>query len=398
VSEAGRLGSVRVSVQKTDDPEPSGDSENTEGAQTENSEHFGKYRDYWGVPLVTGAEETWDDTIRDFKQYLAETASKRLYFRSEDDEERFGEYTHRFIDRYAERQYAEMKGFEEGAAEEYDDLTTVMLTFTASTTDRDGDPRPPVEHMYDVMDPWDCVRYELYHTMEADRKKDNYQPVEDWEYLRVLEPTTDDGDVMGGYTHQHVAIVVDGDVSEERFKSVIDKHVEKCPTATARAHEYDDVIGVHDGAEIDNLGAYLFEYLGKSYYGEGKEAYETAFDALLWHTGKRRFQPSDGAQEWMKYDEDEEEDKKEWTFHGAVAGSLVEEYEASNLDDFNSFVESLEGDGSTAEFFKFKVRTGDETPFQFMISARREGERLDNPPPGDVTEFEVELPRVTDFG
>jgi len=271
-----------------------------------------------------------------------------------------------------------MKAFEEGAEEEYDDLTTIMLTFTASTTDEDGAPRPPVEHMHDVMDPWDCVRYELYHTLEADRKKDDYEPVDDWEYLRVLEPTTDDGDVMGGYTHQHVAVVIDGDVSEDRLESVIDKHVEKCSTATARAHQYDGVIGIHDGDDIENLGAYLFEYLGKSYYGEGKEAYETAFDALLWYTGKRRFQPSDGAQEWMKYDEDDEENEKEWTYRGFVNETVLEEFRDSDHDDFKEFREARESrDNSAAEFFKFKTRRADDDPSDVLDLAR------DTPPPPD---------------
>jgi len=369
-AEAERLGSVRVSVQNSDEPTPSGDSEKPD------SDYFGKFRDYWGVPLVHGAERTWDDLVRDFKGYVAETGSKRLYFRSDDGDDRFGEYTHRFMNRYTERQYAEMKSFEEGASEDYDDLTTVMLTFTASTTERDDSPRPPIEHLRDVLEPWDCVRYELYHSMNADRQKDNCHPIEDWEYLRVLEPTTDDGDVMGGYAHQHVAVVVDGDVSKERFKSVIDKHVEKCPTATASAHQYDDVIGIHDGDDIENLGAYLFEYLGKSYYGEGAKAYETAFDALLWDTGKRRFQPSDGAQEWMKYDEGDEEDKKDWTFQGAVHKTILDEFRDSDHDDFKEFRGARETrDDSGAEFFKFKVRRRDDEPSDVLDLAR------DAPPP-----------------
>ena len=57
------------------------------------------------------------------------------------------------------KQYAKMKAFERGAEEDYgEDLTTVLLTLTASTTDADGEPRPPVEHMRDVLEPWDYVR------------------------------------------------------------------------------------------------------------------------------------------------------------------------------------------------------------------------------------------------
>jgi hypothetical protein len=60
-------------------------------------------------------------------------------------------------------------------------LTTVPLTLTASTTDADGEP-PPVEHMRDVLEPWDCVRYGLRRSLNASRKKNDRESVEDSEY------------------------------------------------------------------------------------------------------------------------------------------------------------------------------------------------------------------------
>jgi hypothetical protein len=367
------LGYVRLTPEKTDDAEPSGDS------KTSPSDHFGKYRDYWGIPIATGTRQTWDDLVREFKRYLADKETKSLGFEDDEGEYRFGDYTHRFMEPYVKRQYAEMKAFEEGAREDYgEDLTTVLLTLTASTTDSDGNPRPPVNHMMDVMDPWDYVRYELRRSLNADRKKDEREPIEDWEYLRILEPTTDDGDVMGGYTHMHVAVVCNGDVEQERFHSVIDKHVEKSPTAGESAHDYDNVIGVHDGNEIENLGAYLFEYLGKSYYGEDSKAYETAFDAMLWKREKRRFQPSEGAQEWMKEDEDEDEDK-EWDFLGIVKNEHVEAFEESPYEDFGLFRASLDDDDNRprSRHNKFRAIRQNDDPTDVVA---RSGEG-DNPPP-----------------
>jgi len=84
----------------------------------------------------------------------------------------------------------------------------------------------------------------------------------------------------------------------------------------------------------------------------------------------------------MKYDEDDEENEKKWTFQGTVMGRIVEAYRESDYEDFESFVESLEGDGSSAEFFKFKVRRSSDTPRDVLDLA------LDTPPP--ALQFEPE--------
>ncbi len=424
MSSAEGLGSLRVTpakdlLRRSYSP-PSGDS------GTSPSNGFGKYRNYWGVPIVTGADQTWDDLVRDFKNYLADKKTQSLGFQNEEGEYRFGDYTHRFMEPYVKKQYAKMKAFERGSKQEYGtDLTTVLLTFTASTTDSDEKPRPPVEHMRDVLESWDYARYELRRSLNADREKDDREPVEDWEYLRILEPTTDEGDVMGGYTHVHVAVVCKGDVEAERFNSVIDKHVEKCPTAGESAHSYDRVIGVHDGQDIDNLGAYLFEYLGKSYTHGGSEegdseeeepsceepnAYETAFDALLWHTEKRRFQPSEGAQRWMKKPP-EDEGEEDWSFIGIVKDEHVEAFKDAGIlfDDFDEFREHISrgchtedlGDYDDPEEFwgsessldddsrpqsrhqKFRAIRADRSPMEFVIRNFRSYSLVgdDAPPP-----------------
>ena len=55
--------------------------------------------------------------------------------------------------------------------------------------------------------------------------------------------------------------------------------------------------------EIGNLGSYLAEYLGM-YEEDPLDApeYIQAFNALLWATGRQRWRPSNGAQEYMGYD------------------------------------------------------------------------------------------------
>jgi hypothetical protein len=89
---------------------------------------------------------------------------------------------------------------------------------------------------------------------------------------------------------------------------VIEAHLRNCDGAGQDAHDLNDDSTVsvrHVGADrsedtIQNLGTYLAEYLG-TYGEEPTEAPENVqkSNAVLWATGKRRWRPSQGAQEYM---------------------------------------------------------------------------------------------------
>jgi len=261
--------------------------------------------------------------VAEWEGYVEEKSNQSLVFVGDSgrnqDEILLAPYSHRFTDEYTSRQYARMMDFCRGARREYDDPHVVVLALTASTTTPAGSLRPPFDHLDELLSAWDRgVRYELNHTMKADRRKDDYEPL-DFEYLQIREPTTDAGEVPGGYAHIHPVVVCDGEPERERLERVIDKHVEKCEWALPSAHSYEECIDIQRMDEIGNLGAYLFKYLGKS-WGD-LDPHQRRFNAMLWETGRRRFQPSDGAQRWMSLDEDD--GGPDWVFVGVGENEKV---------------------------------------------------------------------------
>lgn len=259
-----------------------------------------------------------------WEQYVEENADKSLVFSGRkarnEGEIMVAPYAHRFRQEYTEMQYAKIQSFIRGALREYDDPYLVFLTFSATTLKPNGEPRSPLDHMDEVVESWgNGVYYELNRVMEGDRKRDPWEPRPEWEYLYILEPTTNEGYVPGGYAHAHAGVVVDGAVEAARFESVIRRHLTECPGARGEAHEFEDAIEVKSAAELNNPGAYLFKYLGKSWDVEEMEDYERRFAALLFDQGRQRFRASNGSQRWMERDEEESEVSR-WRFEGVARG------------------------------------------------------------------------------
>jgi hypothetical protein len=292
---------------------------------------------------------TWGQAVQEWRSYCLEKQDENLFFLGDSSENRdeilVSDYTHRWTDAYTKRQYAKIQSFIRGAFSEYEDPHLVFITRSCSTTDDAGNPRSPIVHLNELIDAWsDGVRYELDKVMGAKRKKDQYHGFapDEWEYLRILEPTTEDGYGPSGYAHEHTCIVVDGDPGEQRFHSVLEKHVEKAETARLDAHEFEDTIEVREHGELENPGAYVFKYLGKTWQTGEMEEYEERFAALLKETGRRRFQPSDGAQRWMQPDEDESE-SGDWVFAGI--GTDRQAQELQQFNDYRDFLIATGADG-----------------------------------------------------
>ena len=251
--------------------------------------------------LTEDRATTWKDSIEQFDHYLDDRDGVKTVFENPDGETVTAENPHRFHPEYADQQYAKLKDLERGISEAYGKLLhTAMLTFTASATP-DGEPLPPVDHLNDLDASWDAIRRSL------SRQLDGYE----WEYLAILEPHPGDGD-NNGYLHIHMAVFVQGVVDRDLFKPVIESHVRNSPHAKAEAHDLtsENTISVrHAGLDrennesdehLDQLAIYLAEYLGT--YGEDpKEAPEhvKAANTVLWATGKQRWRPSNGAQQYM---------------------------------------------------------------------------------------------------
>jgi hypothetical protein len=200
--------------------------------------------------------------------------------------------------KYASRYYARLKGLERGVRREFDTLTAVMLTFTASHVNAEGGWRCPADHMADVRDGWETARKQLYHVLGDYR----------WEYARIMEPHKD------GYGHLHVAVFVEAEtIDAEEFRPVLRSHVDACDPAGSDAHGLDQ-LGLGDtvsvSADLDSLASYLSEYLGAYAEDEDGEPVtaldrpmnEQAFLAVTWATNTRRLDFSNGAQDIIARD------------------------------------------------------------------------------------------------
>jgi len=187
--------------------------------------------------------------------------------------------------RYGRRYYAKLKDFEREVGRKFEDLTTVMLTLTASHRNREGGWRCPADHMRDIMEGYDAARKQLHQVLSG----------RNWEYARVWEPHAD------GYGHLHVAVFVEdtGDLDASDFAPVMESHVRNCGPAGPKAHSPEgDAVSVR--GDIENLGSYVSEYIGT--FGDealNRPMTEQMFYAVTWATNTRRVDFSNGAQDLM---------------------------------------------------------------------------------------------------
>lgn len=203
---------------------------------------------------------------------------------------------------YARRYYAKFKSLEDGVEAEYDDPSTVMLTFTASNRDEDRNYRPPVDHIDEIASTWrNNTRQQLRYVIEEKLG------IEEWCYGTIMEPH------KSGYGHLHTAVFVDGEIDPEDLQPVMETHVKNCEGAGPEAHEYkpsnpeDSAISVNRNSEIGNLGSYLAEYLGEGSFDDPleKPRYIRRFCAMVWASGLRRIRFNNRGYELMEIGESE---------------------------------------------------------------------------------------------
>jgi hypothetical protein len=177
-----------------------------------------------------------------------------------------------------------------------------------------------------------------------------------------------------GYGHIHVAVFVDGDVSEAAFRPAIDAHLRECSIAGPEAHHYfaedeqdrpislrsiatdrnrgdtsdPDGDGYTDDGPIQNLGTYIGEYIGA--HGDAlfeRELGELQFRAVCWATGTQRVRFSVGANELIAADLDCDTD----SIDEAIISGWQEDVTEADIDaaaesDEKSISDLLDGDHS----------------------------------------------------
>lgn len=197
-----------------------------------------------------------------------------------------------YMPSYANRYYARIKDFERGVKRYFGgDVTTAMLTFTASSVNDNGAPRCPADHMTEIRDGWRTCRKVLHKVL------DGYE----WEYVRIWEPH------KSGYGHLHVGVFVHGVglIEPETFGPVFESYVSNVEAAGTEAHRVEgDDAAISINENVENLGSYLSEYIGQ--YGEElteRSLEEQIFYATTWATNTRRVDFSNGAQEIIAFEE-----------------------------------------------------------------------------------------------
>lgn len=239
---------------------------------------------------------SWAKATDAWREWMYEVRDTKAIFERQDTDEPQEvrvPLENRFMESRQEQVYAKFHDVARGARERYGKaLTTVMLTFTASTKSGAGQwDRCPANHLDDLLGSWPAVRRELHRTLEG----------RDWEYARILEPHE------SGHAHVHLAVFVRGPVRQDAFRGVMKAHVDNTLAAGWDAHRPDgDAVSVRDGrqnGQVDNIAAYLSSYVMN--YGDDPlkaDESEQKFNALLWATGRRRWSLSDGAQEWASFE------------------------------------------------------------------------------------------------
>lgn len=292
---------------------------NEAGTRVREDVTFDSLRGVEAVPWREAVDRfaAWYDESREGKIVVENSRGERTGFNT----------PNRFTPEYREMLYAKAQSLERGLRERWGQLLhTAMVTLTCSTTDDEGRPRPPVEHLLELLSSWEAVRRALSRCLSG----------REWEYLAILEPHE------SGYVHVHVGVFVKGPVVAEQFQPVVDAHLRNCEGAGEDAHQLLDEDGEEDtvrvrraanrasgGGGVENLGAYLAAYMAGEYGAEATEMpeYIQGFYTVMWATGRQWFRPSNGAQELMQPDGGDEGDgpAERWRLVGLAPEGEIEE-------------------------------------------------------------------------
>jgi hypothetical protein len=143
-------------------------------------------------------------------------------------------------------------------AASFEEPRIALLTRSASSKP-EGERVGPVTHAKELQGSWEPV----YHTLRNTLRAEGYELGEDWQYDRRLEPHTgkrgNDAGVNEAYAHEHIILVVDGDVTADDLRPVMDKHVEACEWAGEEAHG-EEAIEVREPDELNDVAAYVADY------------------------------------------------------------------------------------------------------------------------------------------
>jgi hypothetical protein len=138
----------------------------------------------------------------------------------------------------------------------YEDPHVALITLSASSKP-DGERVGPVDHLEALQSSWRST----YHAMRNTLRSLGFESSE-WQYDRRAEPHTGKRGEMGineCYSHEHVVLVVDGEVTASDLRPIVEKHVEKNEWAGSAAHG-EDAIEVRKPEDLTDVAAYVAGY------------------------------------------------------------------------------------------------------------------------------------------
>lgn len=248
--------------------------------------------------VIETAEKTkarpWYSVVNEWREWYSGYMDSHIEFENDEGEVVRAQLENSYMPEYGDRYYARLKGMEREIERRMEDVTTVMITDTASTLTVNGNPRAPADHMRDIAGGWDAQRKALYRVL------DGYE----WEYCRIWEPHPGGDNGAEGYGHMHIGLFVDdpGDeIEEELFEPAMRSYYENCDPAGWDAHKPENAVSV--SPQLDNMAGYLSEYIGV--YGDDpldRPIHQQAFYATTWATNTRRVEFSNGAQDLIRAD------------------------------------------------------------------------------------------------
>ena len=266
-----------------------------------------------------------------------------------------------YMESYSSRYYAKLKDLERGVRRRFgtEDVTTVMLTTSATNENAKGGRRCPGDHMREIAAGWNTARKQLPHILEG------YESV----YARVWEPHA------SGYGHQHIALFIkdpEGEIEAEQFRPFMRSYTSNVEGAGTEAHSneacedhdtgngWNDAVGGCDECrcpvsvndDVENAASYISEYIG--IFGEEaleRPLTEQMFYATCWATNTRRLDFSNDAQDIINGEQFRRETGLRPEDRGAAEqgdSEEREEPETAEVDPENEEVlrpgEEIEGD------------------------------------------------------
>jgi hypothetical protein len=266
----------------------------------------------------------WYAVVNEWREWYADYRSMHIEYDGPDGETVRTQLENSYQPEYGKRYYAKLKDLERGISRRYENLTTVMLTFSASSKNANGGARCPADHMRDIAEGFNTARKQLHQALSG----------RNWEYAKVWEPHE------SGYGHMHVAVFVESaDVTETEFRPVLNSYLRHTKAAGSEAHTLDNAVSVNDN--VENLGSYISEYIG--IFGDEtleRPISEQMFYAVTWATGTRRVDFSNGAQDIINGEEFRREtglrpeDRGEGTSTSTTAQADQSDSEATEADSW----------------------------------------------------------------